>query len=480
MRIKYILYAMLGIGVTIILGGLFLLQKEMKQGEASLPVQNVSLSTPKQTEVKPMYRITRDARIVPIDTDMDTHIVLLTIDDGPSVHTNTIKDILKKRNIGALFFINGNRNILQPGIIQALNADGFEIGNHTQTHRNLKKETNQEIIKKEITMTTDIIEHETGSRPRFFRPPYGEFTPFVRSFVQSEKMIFMNWVISSKDWEHDAKEKDVFIGNIVNNLSPGATILIHEHLESSMYLDDLITSIQAKGYTIVDPRMIISFEEHPNYEGVPVSTTQTLTKKPKPSCPAPRKKYEDQSLLDIDKTVGLPDITYIPKELEYLTTTTTFTESTFCLTKDTRIMLEKMLSAAKKDGYTIRVTSAFRSYEYQETIRAYNIARGNKNVDMAVALPGHSEHQLGTTVDVTGKSINYQTTAQNFKSTPEYTWLTEHAYLYGFVESYPKDKETEAGYMYEPWHYRYIGIDHADTYTKGTDTLNIYLRNLKK
>ena len=199
MRIKYILYAMLGIGVTIILGGLFLLQKELKRSEASLRTQNVSLSIPKQTEVKPIYRITRDARIVPIDTDMDTHIVLLTIDDGPSVHTNTIKDILKKRNIGALFFINGNRNILHSGVIKALSLDGFEIGNHTQTHRNLKKETNQEIIKKEITMTTDIIEHETGSRPRFFRPPYGEFTPFVRSFVQSEKMIFMNWVISSKD-----------------------------------------------------------------------------------------------------------------------------------------------------------------------------------------------------------------------------------------------------------------------------------------
>ena len=96
MRIKYILYAMLGIGVTIILGGLFLLQKELKRGEASLRTQNVSLSIPKPDEAKPMYRITRDARIVPIDTGMDTHIVLLTIDDGPSVHTNTIKDILKK------------------------------------------------------------------------------------------------------------------------------------------------------------------------------------------------------------------------------------------------------------------------------------------------------------------------------------------------------------------------------------------------
>ncbi|NLA46732.1 MAG: M15 family metallopeptidase, partial [Firmicutes bacterium] len=71
------------------------------------------------------------------------------------------------------------------------------------------------------------------------------------------------------------------------------------------------------------------------------------------------------------------------------------------------------------------------------------------------ARPGQSEHQLGTTVDFGGTSADWTT---GFANTKQGKWLLNNAHLYGFALSYPEGKESVTGYIYEPWHFRYIGV----------------------
>lgn len=86
------------------------------------------------------YKIVDRSVVVPIDTLNKKKVVLLTIDDGPSARTLQIIEVLKKHNAKAIFFINGMHDKNYKGIIEKINTEGYEVGNHTWSHLNLKKE----------------------------------------------------------------------------------------------------------------------------------------------------------------------------------------------------------------------------------------------------------------------------------------------------------------------------------------------------
>jgi peptidoglycan-N-acetylglucosamine deacetylase len=109
----------------------------------------------------------------------------------------------------------------------------------------------------EIDQNSKLIETLTGQPPHFFRPPYGLSTPYLRDYVRKNYMIYMNWSGSAKDWEPTAHDEPVFMKNITDRLQPGGILLVHEHPWTVAYLDDLITLIQSKGYTFVDPNTIV-------------------------------------------------------------------------------------------------------------------------------------------------------------------------------------------------------------------------------
>lgn len=119
--------------------------------------------------------------------------------------------------------------------------------------------------------------------------------------------------------------------------------------------------------------------------------------------------------------------------------------------------LKDMFAAAKKDGYHLCTISSYRSYNTQASLFNGYIKRdGRAHAERYSARPGHSEHQLGLVTDLcttNGKRI----TAES----PVYPWLFENAHKYGFIIRYPKGKTGITGYNFEPWHVRYIGIDHA-------------------
>lgn len=118
--------------------------------------------------------------------------------------------------------------------------------------------------------------------------------------------------------------------------------------------------------------------------------------------------------------------------------------------------LEEMIKDALADGVKLWVVSAFRSFDEQEDLKgAYTVSYGS-GANTFSADQGYSEHQLGTTVDLTTEGLGGG--LNGFGSTPAYTWLTKNAYKYGFILSYPDDNQY---YIFEPWHWRFVGTELA-------------------
>ncbi len=194
------------------------------------------------------------------------------------------------------------------------------------------------------------------------------------------------------------------------------------------------------------------------------------------NCQKPDKTYEDYSLLNLGQEVALPDPTYVPSQLIVLAKNITKYPNT-CLEEEASDELMTMIADAKKEKLDIRVSSAFRSYDTQKFLLERNIKSGNKDATRRIAKPGHSEHQLGLAVDLTSSSINNSSSTTTFSSTKEYEWLKKNSSKYGFIESYPEGKEKITGYMYESWHYRYVGPENAAAITTSKQTVNEYLKD---
>jgi len=136
-------------------------------------------------------------------------------------------------------------------------------------------------------------------------------------------------------------------------------------------------------------------------------------------------------------------------------------------------MLKALWYSAREDGITLRIRSAYRSYSTQEGLfNDYASRHGEEEANRFSARPGQSEHQLGTTVDFGGTDVDL---TADYAKTEQGRWLAEHAHRFGFALSYPEGKEHVTGYIYEPWHYRYIGVEAAHAWKDSGLTLKEYL-----
>jgi LAS superfamily LD-carboxypeptidase LdcB len=118
--------------------------------------------------------------------------------------------------------------------------------------------------------------------------------------------------------------------------------------------------------------------------------------------------------------------------------------------------LERMLDDAQEDGYSIKVVSAFRSFETQSQLKSNYSVRYGTGANAFSADQGYSEHQLGTAVDLTSPTVGGLYTS--FGTSPEFKWLKDNAHRFGFILSYPEGNQY---YVYEPWHWRFVGSDLA-------------------
>ena len=153
--------------------------------------------------------------------------------------------------------------------------------------------------------------------------------------------------------------------------------------------------------------------------------------------------------------VKVENVDYIQRENE-----------TMLINEETFYYYMLLYKDALKNDLDLTIFSAYRSYEKQNKIWQNN---PNENY---VARPGQSEHQTGLAIDISRRDIGL---TSNFMFTNEYLYLKNNAHRFGFINRYPMDKEIITGYLFEPWHYRFVGVDIATEIYLNNITLEEYL-----
>ena len=165
----------------------------------------------------------------------------------------------------------------------------------------------------------------------------------------------------------------------------------------------------------------------------------------------------DPELLQKYSKVYFLNENYVPSRLVDINRDLVYEGTTnFLIQADVWPHLERLLRDARANGIELLVASAFRSFDTQASLKAgYTFTYGSGSNQFS-ADQGYSEHQLGTSVDFTTPAVGG--VFSKFEADEAYKWLTDNAYRYGFVLSYPKGN---AYYKFEPWHWRFVGIELA-------------------
>jgi D-alanyl-D-alanine carboxypeptidase len=141
--------------------------------------------------------------------------------------------------------------------------------------------------------------------------------------------------------------------------------------------------------------------------------------------------------------------------------------------------LSALREGAAANGTPIRILAAYRSYVSQQDLFDRRVNElGASEAGSRVARPGHSEHQLGTAIDVTDEGAT--DVDQSWAASPAGQWIASHAHEHGFILSYPSGASEATCYDYEPWHLRYVGREHAAAIIDAGITLREYLWNLQQ
>ncbi|WP_342551728.1 polysaccharide deacetylase family protein [Paenibacillus sp. FSL R7-0652] len=214
--------------------------------------------TTREEVVDKTYHMNSNYVIKPNNESSSAKVVLLTFDDGPKEEKmiTSLIDTLDKHDAKAIFFVNGYRVKHQPELLQLIHERGQIIGNHAWDHEDLKKMPQAEAIK-QVTDVQQLVKDIIGEQPQFFRPPFGSGNDALKGAVQQQGMLYMTWSNGSLDWDKSTKNKpDKVIQNVLDQLHPGSNILMHELPWTVEGLDELLTQLEQKGYSFVDPRAI--------------------------------------------------------------------------------------------------------------------------------------------------------------------------------------------------------------------------------
>lgn len=222
--------------------------------------------------------------------------------------------------------------------------------------------------------------------------------------------------------------------------------------------------------TVIDPFPITSQETTAPETPSPETTTPDTEPEPEPetdppasSTPAPAPEYSGSHKMEV-----IDGITYFDGVMIANKTYTLPASYNPGVQPEAMDAFYDMQAAAAADGISLWILSSFRSYEDQDVIYNRYVAQdGRDAADTYSSRPGHSDHQTGYTFDLNSLE-------QDFQYDPAGQWLDKNCYKYGFIIRYPKGKESSTGYMYKPWHVRYIGVDLATKVTQSGLSLEEY------
>jgi peptidoglycan/xylan/chitin deacetylase (PgdA/CDA1 family) len=231
--------------------------------QTSAPMQTDKTAEPgakkPDAEIRKDYHMNKNYDIVPNDPNGNKKVVLLTFDDGPKEKEmiDSLFDTLDKHKAKAIFFMNGYRIKAHPELLKLIDERGGILGNHSWDHIDLKKESNAK-IDQQVDDVNKIMKETIGKTPQFFRPPFGSGNDYLKEKVKAEGMLYMTWSDGSLDWDMTVKNNDPnkVVKNVLDQLHYGSNILMHELPWTCKALDTLLTQLEEKGYSFVDPRAI--------------------------------------------------------------------------------------------------------------------------------------------------------------------------------------------------------------------------------
>jgi len=150
--------------------------------------------------------------------------IYLTFDDGPSLFTSQILDILKEYSIKATFFVCGKNVERYPKIAKRIVNEGHAIGNHSYYHSKIRSST--PLLLKDIKKTSEIILKITGVRSKIFRPPWGIVTPWLKRYLLNNGLKLILWNIEAHDWKKPAAK--IISQRILSKVKSHSIILLHD------------------------------------------------------------------------------------------------------------------------------------------------------------------------------------------------------------------------------------------------------------
>jgi peptidoglycan/xylan/chitin deacetylase (PgdA/CDA1 family) len=212
----------------------------------------ISLTTPPTT-----------ARITYSHVNVDGPYIAMTFDDGPSgPNTPRLLDLAAKKHIKLTFFLIGENAARYPQLVQRELAEGHEVGNHSYTHPDLAK-MSDDAVRSQIQKTQDAIISASGYKPILMRPPYGAMTPKQRLWVSHEfgvKIIL--WEVDPLDWKNPGAS--VVASRIISAVRPGDIILSHDiHSGTVDAMPEVFDTLLAKGYKFVTVSELIAMDKGP-------------------------------------------------------------------------------------------------------------------------------------------------------------------------------------------------------------------------
>jgi peptidoglycan/xylan/chitin deacetylase (PgdA/CDA1 family) len=191
--------------------------------------------------------------IIPVEEKSDKRVIYpdkpmiaITYDDGPSVYTPEVLDILKENNSVATFFVLGSRVYDNNDTLNRMLEEGNQIGNHSYNHKNLTTISDEELYK-QIKGTDDLVYIATGYTPSVMRPPYGSTN---KELIQKISKPVIKWSVDTRDWEN--RNVEMINKNIFENVKDGDIILMHDLYESTLEASKIaIPELISRGFQIV-------------------------------------------------------------------------------------------------------------------------------------------------------------------------------------------------------------------------------------
>lgn len=188
--------------------------------------------------------------------DPNKPMIAITYDDGPSIYTPEILDVLKENNSVATFFVLGCQVHANGDTLNRMIEEGNQVGNHTYNHKKLTTISDEELYK-QIQGTDDLVYMATGYTPKVMRPPYGTTSEELNKKIQKP---IIQWSIDTRDWEN--RNAGMIVENILKDVKDGDIILMHDLYDSTVEASEtVIPELIKRGFQLVTIDELSEYKE---------------------------------------------------------------------------------------------------------------------------------------------------------------------------------------------------------------------------